>query len=106
VTRFFACDPTTELRCCVQLKKLYCVGNLLKTFPDVFENMTQLEDLNLSANKLTSLPPSLCRLPNLVQLNVSWNSLRYLPDEVKPHMVARVPCFVLFPRTCCYRRRR
>jgi Leucine-rich repeat (LRR) protein len=54
----------------------------LTSLPDVFEQLSELTELDLSGNQLQSLPASLWRTPNLKLLDVSHNPLHELPEAV------------------------
>lgn len=51
--------------------------------PKVFENMRDLQRLDLSRNKIDVLPMLLDNLLNLQALNLSRNRIRFLPDTIR-----------------------
>ena len=66
----------------VKLKELDLLSGCdLKSLPDEFANLQNLEELILARNKFQEFPKSLCKLKNLKELNL-WNcGLEYIPNE-------------------------
>lgn len=54
----------------------------LGSLPDLFDNMPNLERLDLSYNGLETLPPSLYRLKNLKELDLSFNKLTEIDEGI------------------------
>ena len=65
-------------------KKNLNLGKLgLKTLPDIFDQLAQLEKLDLSNNQLTTLPDTIKNLNQLEKLALNNNQLKTLPDIFK-----------------------
>ncbi|NBK98324.1 MAG: hypothetical protein EOM50_09925 [Erysipelotrichia bacterium] len=66
----------------LKVKHISLRWNRLKSLPNVFFNLTQLEALELNNNSLEILPSEIGNLVNLKVLNLNINSLQGLPQEI------------------------
>ena len=65
----------------LQLLDLDC--NELTHLPPEIGLLTNLQELDLGGNKLTSLPPDIGQLTNLQHLGLTYNELTSLPSEIR-----------------------
>jgi len=65
-----------------ELDELDLSGNKLTELPSNFGMLEKLDELDLSGNKLTELPSSFGKLTALQTLDLSHNQLTRLPDEI------------------------
>eukprot|EP01114_Cavostelium_apophysatum_P023321 TRINITY_DN8743_c0_g1_i4.p1 TRINITY_DN8743_c0_g1~~TRINITY_DN8743_c0_g1_i4.p1 ORF type:complete len:2119 (-),score=526.12 TRINITY_DN8743_c0_g1_i4:35-6391(-) len=66
-----------------QLKKLYLMRNRISSIPgNVFAELPQIEELDLSENSIAGFPPEIANLKHLRTLAVANNGLASLPDEI------------------------
>jgi Leucine-rich repeat (LRR) protein len=56
--------------------------NLIEIIPGTFNNLINLENLNLSYNKIKYIPIIIGNLVNLKHLNLSNNKIKYIPDII------------------------
>lgn len=61
---------------------LIAYGNGISEVPDWIENLSSLEDLDLSENELTNLPDALGRISTLRRLFLGKNSITELPEHL------------------------
>jgi Leucine-rich repeat (LRR) protein len=61
------------------LEVLELWSNELKSLPATFQNLTQLEYLNLRNNSLTEIPEYFAGFKNLKSLNLQFNKIKQLP---------------------------
>ncbi len=54
----------------------------LRTLPDSFGNLTQLESLTLDGNRLTEIPSGIFKLKNLVSLDLFSNLITHISPEI------------------------
>jgi Leucine-rich repeat (LRR) protein len=63
-------------------KSLTIKGNKLEQFPTIISNVNTLEKLDLSENKISSMDDDVFNnLEDLVELDLSFNELTYLPSK-------------------------
>lgn len=55
----------------------------MKSLPEEFSMLWQVQELNLSGNNLSALPRSFTELKNLKRLNLDHNHFSQFPDEIK-----------------------
>lgn len=84
-----------ELFTLPNLKKLVLWGNDFTSISNKIENLTELEELNISFNsKLKSLPTGIATLKKLRHLNVDKEHWKFLIDiGVKSHVFLKMPTF-------------
>ncbi|XP_039209898.1 leucine-rich repeat-containing protein 69 isoform X2 [Crotalus tigris] len=71
-----------QLKYLISLQKLYMFGNkITKISPLIFDDLKNLELLNLNKNQLSYLPPEICRLENLECVSLENNKLEKIPKE-------------------------
>ncbi|XP_070605315.1 leucine-rich repeat-containing protein 69 [Erythrolamprus reginae] len=71
-----------QLKYLKSLQKLYLFGNkITKMSPLIFDELKNLELLNLNKNQLSNLPPEICRLQNLECVSLENNKLEKIPKE-------------------------
>ncbi|KAG8133773.1 hypothetical protein E2320_011519, partial [Naja naja] len=71
-----------QLKYLISLQKLYLFGNKIsKMSPLIFDELKNLELLNLNKNQLSYLPPEICRLENLECVSLENNKLEKIPKE-------------------------
>ncbi|XP_068245602.1 uncharacterized protein [Palaemon carinicauda] len=66
----------------LHLRELDCSYNRLKTLPETVVRLPQLHTLNIANNNITELPVSISKLRNLKKLNISHNNIRALPGAL------------------------
>ena len=59
--------------------------NILKSLPDGFEHLRQLEVLRVDHNQLVHLPSCLSSLQQLRELSARSNQIEYLPNFLGMH---------------------
>ena len=65
------------------LDKIVLNNNRLTKIPKGFQELAQLQELNISYNKINSLPLGLSKLKNLKKINLKGNKLKDVPKEWK-----------------------
>jgi Leucine-rich repeat (LRR) protein len=66
----------------IQLQRLSLRANQLTSLPETFGNLSQLQELRLEQNRLSSLPESLGNLTQLKLLELSGNQISNLPESI------------------------
>jgi hypothetical protein len=61
---------------------LHIVGEQRTSLPDLFDDLPDLREVDVSINKLEALPDSLWRATQLTKLNLSFNPLKTLPEGI------------------------
>ncbi|XP_055597409.1 uncharacterized protein LOC129747290 [Uranotaenia lowii] len=76
-----------------QITFLSLAGNLIRTVPEQFSNLRNLEFLDLSQNSVEILPNTFGQLRNLTRLKLNDNQLSCLPKEMGE--LAKLECLEL-----------
>ena len=66
-----------------QLKILIISNNYLQTLPNFFENLLQLEELDLACNEFSIFPEAIIKLTQLIYLDLGKNKLQTIPESIK-----------------------
>jgi hypothetical protein len=62
--------------------RLRMVAAQLESFPDIFDYLRDLRELDVSSNGLEALPDSLWRATELIAMDISFNSMTTLTDGI------------------------
>ena len=75
------------LRNCTKLEELCIDENGIRSLPDIFENMSEFNLLEAQGNKLKNLPSSLRHRPNLKIVDLTGNRVQKLDEIYSTEMV-------------------